>query len=69
MPIVWNSLWQVHGEKNPFRKLSDEQVYEIRRRADAGEEHKSIAKDMPVSVTIVQKIAARQRWRHLQERE
>lgn len=68
MPINWKSLWRVQGEKNPFRKLTDEQVYEIRRRIDAGEEAKDVAKDMPVSVAIVQKIGARTRWKHLEER-
>ena len=69
MPIVWNSLWLVQGEKNPIRKLSDEQVYEIRRRFDAGENPRVIQRDMPVSLEVVRKVARRLSWKHLEERE
>ena len=69
MPIVWKNLWGVQGSKNPSAKLTDEQAYEIRRRYDAGEDSHAIKADMPVSITVVQQIGRRLRWKHLEERK
>lgn len=57
------------GEANSKSKLTAEQVYEIRRRRDAKESLKSIAKDFPfVSWKTLSPIGKRESWKHLPEK-
>ena len=53
------------GEDHPNAKVAVEDVKEIRRRAAAGESYWAIAKDYPITVGPVQRIAARETWRHV----
>lgn len=59
----------VRGSRVNTAKLSEDQVHEIRRRADAGELHRSIALDFSVTQPMISLIARRAAWSHLPERE
>ena len=50
---------------NLWRKVTEDQVREIRRRADAGERYTDIAKDFPIHHVNVRAIATRRTWRWL----
>lgn len=51
--------------RQPWRKLSDEQVAEIRRRRAAGERLSVLAREMGVSETTASQAAKGDTWRHL----
>lgn len=53
--------WQ-EGEKNHMAKLTVQQVREIRRRFDRGDEPQEIADDFGVVRSNVHMIGLRQRW-------
>lgn len=53
------------GERNNNSKLTDNDIREIRRRADEGESHSSIAEDFPVSRRQISRIVKGTRWAHL----
>ena len=53
------------GERNRNAKLTEDQVREIRRRAEAGERHASIAADFGIAVSLVSLIKTRAAWRHV----
>ena len=56
----------IAGERNPSVKLTETDVREIRRRADAGESYPSIGRDFPVSsVSSIGNIVRRQTWSHI----
>lgn len=55
----------VRGSRNGHSKLTEVEVQEIRRRADAGELHRLIAADYGVSRSRVTTIASRKDWRHV----
>lgn len=57
----------VRGERQGGAKLTDSDVYAIRRRGDGGEAHTAIAADYPVGPSAVRRIVNRQRWTHLPE--
>ncbi len=57
------------GSSNPLSKITEEQVYDIRRRRHNGEKYMEIAKDYTISVSQIQLIAARKRWKHLPEKQ
>lgn len=54
-----------HPENSPARKLNAEQVTEIRRRSDEGEQRAVLAREFGVSATAVFYIAIRRNWAHL----
>lgn len=58
-----------NGTKHPQAKLSDEDVYDIRARRDAGENSRVIARDYPISCGAVRGIGNRRSWKHLPERK
>ena len=53
------------GEKNPFAKLTPDQVREIRRRGASGERQKDIAEDFGVCQVNVSAIIRRKTWSHV----
>jgi hypothetical protein len=53
------------GERHPKAKLNADDVRDIRRRREAGEELKPIAARFGVSFSQVHAICTRQSWRHL----
>jgi hypothetical protein len=55
------------GTKHPASKLTDELVYELRRRYDAGESRQQLAKAFGISPSHVVKIGKRRGWKHLPE--
>lgn len=55
------------GTKHPSARLTESQVYEIRRRYDAGETAVAIAADFPVGRRSVSDIGTRHTWSHLPE--
>ncbi len=55
------------GEEHHQAKLTDDQVYEIRRRSAFGETAKSIHSSYPVSYSMIKNIVAWKNWTHLQE--
>lgn len=63
----WSDGRGAVGEKSPAAKLTNEQIYEIRRLADAGTNRKDIAAMFCVNRQAIDKIANRQRWKHLPE--
>lgn len=54
---------QRNGSRKSLAKLTVDQVREARRRAQAGETFRSIAKDMPVSAAHLGRVVAGQLWR------
>lgn len=63
--------WRVHpelirkGEAHHAAKLSDEQVFEVRRRYAAGEKQKDLAASFGVSDSLIGLIVTGKRWKHL----
>lgn len=57
--------WGVRGSKNPSAKLTDEQVRELRKRYDAGENRADLAKRFGVSKSLLWLIATKQIWKHV----
>lgn len=53
------------GEVHGMARLSQEQVLEIRRLADAGISRAEICKRFGISKTCVRLIIVRKTWRHL----
>lgn len=53
------------GSKHVFAKLKEEDVREMRRRAEAGESYASIGRDFPVSRGMVGRICKGERWKHV----
>lgn len=53
------------GEEARYAKLNNEKVLEIRRRAEAGENQKEIAKEFGIHQVMVSMIKLRKRWSHL----
>jgi hypothetical protein len=53
------------GERNPFAKLTEEQVRQIRARALAGEVSHRIAMDFPCTARNVRAIKVGRSWPHL----
>lgn len=53
------------GEKNPFSKITADDVLAIRRRVAAGEQHVMLAREYGLNKSWVGKIVHRQAWRHL----
>lgn len=58
---------KLRGTGNAAAKLTETQVYEIRRRFDAGEVQQRIADDFGVRQTAVSSIGRRKSWSHLPE--
>jgi hypothetical protein len=56
------------GVRHARAKLTEEQVYEIRRRCDAGERKVDIAADYGLKPVSISPIATRRNWKHLPER-
>jgi len=56
------------GANNGNSVLSDEQVYDIRKKC-LTQTQASVAKEYKLSISYVQKIAARTAWAHLPERK
>ncbi len=50
------------GVDNPRAKLTERQVLEIRKRIEAGENNRQIAKDYPVSDSLVSRIRTGRSW-------
>jgi hypothetical protein len=57
------------GERNSHSKLTPAQVYEIRRRGDAGERSSTLASEFGIGWTSTDRIVKRLNWRHLPERD
>lgn len=59
------------GQTNGNAKLTNEQVYEIRRRADAGPRgiKQQLAKEFGVTPAMIGHIACRRSWTHLPEED
>lgn len=55
------------GKDNSQAKLTDEQVIEIRKRLTNGESRAALMKEFDVSKTLVQMIATREAWNHLDD--
>ena len=55
------------GMRHPSRKLTDEQVREIRRQADDGRPHPDIAAVFGISRRNVRDLARRKAWAHLKD--
>lgn len=57
------------GTENPWAKLSEEDVLEIRRLHDpawhSGYGHKALAKRFGVNETVIRRIVKREKWTHL----
>lgn len=53
-------------ERQAHRKLTAEDVREIRRRHDSGESQSSIAADYPISRRSIGKVTQRLNWRHVE---
>jgi len=53
------------GEKNGCAKLTDDEVLEIRRRAKNGERQKLLANEFQMSISAVEHIVQRRKWKHL----
>lgn len=51
------------GEKHPMSKLTEDDVREIRERADQGETNVDIAADYPVHPDTISDIRQRKTWR------
>lgn len=62
----WQPLPIRRGTQAKNAKLTDEKVREIRRRCEAGELQKDVARDVGISQNIVSKIMTRDRWTHVQ---
>jgi hypothetical protein len=58
-------LQSLKGEKHTRAKLTDEMVFEIRRRLAAGESQQSIARSADVDPSNISHIARGRRWAHL----
>lgn len=57
------------GERNPFAKLTEAEVREIRRRALAGEVSRVIARDFACDARNVRSIKTGRTWAHLWKNE
>jgi hypothetical protein len=55
------------GELNPYAKLTERDVVEIRRRVSAGETQKSVAHEYEVDIATINKIVHRKTWPHVCE--
>lgn len=53
------------GSANGSSKLTEDSVYQIRARADAGEPQRAIAADYNVTQSTVSEIVLRKTWKHL----
>lgn len=53
------------GEKHPLRKISEADVHDIRRAAELGESHRSIAERFRIGSQQVGKIVRRENWGHI----
>lgn len=53
------------GESNPYAKLTNAAVHDIRTRARQGAPHHVLAANYAVSVSCVNKVVQRQTWKHL----
>ena len=53
------------GENNGNAKLSDQDVHEIRNRLERGQTRALIAKDYPVSASMIGMIGAHKVWKHI----
>lgn len=60
-----SELVQARGEKHGRRKLTDQQVIEIRRLHASGETCSTLATQFSVGITAILKIVNRQRWTHI----
>ena len=56
---------QTRGETHPAAKLSDPEVLEIRRRAQEGEAHRTIAASFGISEGYVWAIKSKAQWSHI----
>ncbi len=54
------------GERNPAAKLTDDRVRQMRARGRAGETSVTLAASFGVSIRSVDKVLARQAWRHVE---
>lgn len=54
-----------NGEKNPFSKLKETDVLEIRKMIEQGHKQKEIASTFNVSIHLIRKISYRQVWNHI----
>lgn len=54
------------GVLHPLRKLDENDIRVIRRRAACGESHARISKDYPVGRGQIDKIVNRQNWSHVE---
>lgn len=61
-------LESTQGIKHRRAKLTEEGVYDIRKRYDEGESLSSIAKDYNIVESHVVKVGRRRGWKHLPER-
>lgn len=52
----------LHGDRHPMRKVTQEQVREIRRRAEAGEKLRSLAAAYGLTSEYVGEIVRRESW-------
>lgn len=60
-----SGLTDKRGVKHPSARLSEEDVYAIRKRRDSGESCRSVADDFGIDKTTVSKIGTRYIWKHL----
>lgn len=58
---------KLQGENNPRAKLVPDQVREIRKRYDEGENTVTLSNEFGVETAAISKIGKRQRWRSLPE--
>jgi DNA invertase Pin-like site-specific DNA recombinase len=57
-----------YGERSPSSKLTEDQVYEIRRLMDAGVKASAICKRLNISYPQCYAIGKRKSWKHLKEK-
>jgi hypothetical protein len=55
----------IHGEKNGIARLTVSAVKMIRRRCDAGETQRSLARELGVSETTISRVVHRHLWGHV----
>lgn len=65
MQDMWSKGRGSLGEKHYLAKITADDVRAIRRRADEGEEQKSLAKEFNISKANVCLIVSRSRWKHV----
>lgn len=54
------------GARNPFAKLNETKVRDIRKRFAAGESAKAIAYSYSIGLQTVYAVKSRQRWAHVE---